>query len=123
MSIEQQLIKLAHQLDGFDEASLMELWERYANTVGNFEPTRQWEEDALVFALIQAKRWKNQLFNQQFAECVQNEKPPKPRPLQKDTHEYTMFPQHHARTEASPTRGASSKKRCQLLPFRPIEKG
>ena len=39
--MEQLLIKMARQLDALDEASLL----------------------ALVFSFIQAKRWKNQLFN------------------------------------------------------------
>lgn len=65
--MEQQLRKLARQLDSFDEASLMHLWERYAAIVSHFEPTKRWEEAALVLGLIQAKRWKNQLFNQEWA--------------------------------------------------------
>ncbi len=65
--MEQLLLKLARQLDAMDEASLMVLWDTYAEKVHRFEPTRRWEEAALVFSLIQAKRWKNQLFNQQWA--------------------------------------------------------
>ena len=36
---------------------------KYAVIVSHFEPTKRWEEAALVFSFIQAKRWKNQLFN------------------------------------------------------------
>ena len=61
--LENALIKLARQLVAFDEASLMDLWERYAEQVRQFEPTRRWEEAALIFGLIQAVRMKNQLFN------------------------------------------------------------
>lgn len=61
--MEKLLLRLARQLDAIDEASLMSLWGRYATQVSRFEPTRAWEEAALVFSLIQAKRWKNQLFN------------------------------------------------------------
>ncbi len=68
--MEQQLLKLARQLESFDEASLMNLWERYAAIVSHFEPTKRWEEAALVLSLIQAKRWKNQLFNQEWASRV-----------------------------------------------------
>lgn len=71
--MEHQLLKLARQLDAFDEASLMALWERYAEMVEHFEPTRRWEEAALVLSLIQAKRWKNQLFNHQWSSRVRNE--------------------------------------------------
>ncbi|MBQ7585993.1 MAG: hypothetical protein IJU40_07085 [Desulfovibrionaceae bacterium] len=65
--MEKLLLKLAQQLDSMDEASLMELWSKYATITERFEPTRRWEEAALVFSLIQAKHWKNQLFNYMFA--------------------------------------------------------
>lgn len=61
--IENALAKLARQLVAFDEASLMDLWEKQAEAVRQFEPTRKWEEAALIFGLIQAVRMKNQLFN------------------------------------------------------------
>lgn len=61
--MEKMLLKLARQLDSLDEASLMALWSKYANITGRFEPSKRWEESCLVFSLIQAKRWKNQLFN------------------------------------------------------------
>ncbi len=61
--MEQLLIKMARQLDALDEASLLALWDKYAVIVSHFEPTKRWEEAALVFSFIQAKRWKNQLFN------------------------------------------------------------
>ncbi len=68
--MENFLLKLARQLDAMDEASLMALWDKYAAIVSRFEPSKRWEEAALVFALIQAKRWKNQLFNHYWAEHV-----------------------------------------------------
>lgn len=61
--MEKLLLKLARQLDSLDEASLMSLWSKYATLTNRFEPTRRWEDACLVFSLIQAKRWKNQLFN------------------------------------------------------------
>ncbi len=68
--MEQLLLKLARQLDALDEASLMALWDNYAEKVHRFEPTKRWEEAALVFSFIQAKRWKNQLFNHHWAKQV-----------------------------------------------------
>ncbi len=65
--LENALIKLARQIVAFDEASLMDLWERYAEVVRRFEPTRRWEEAALVFGVIQSVRMKNQLFNYNLA--------------------------------------------------------
>lgn len=70
--MEHVLLKLAKQLNAFDEASLMSLWEKYAETVQRFEPTKRWEEAALVFGFIQSLRWKNQLFNYNWS---QNSKP------------------------------------------------
>ncbi|MDR3640995.1 MAG: hypothetical protein P4L39_06700 [Humidesulfovibrio sp.] len=61
--LENALTKLARQLVAFDEASLMDLWEKYAEQVRQFEPTRRWEEAVLTFSLLQAVRMKNQLFN------------------------------------------------------------
>lgn len=69
--MERALRKLAAQLNGYDEASLMDLWEKYATKTEEFEPSREWEESALIFSLIQAVRWKNQLFNHHWAESEQ----------------------------------------------------
>ncbi len=66
--MEQLLLRLARQLDALDEASLMALWDSYAEKVRRFEPTKRWEEAALVFSFIQAKRWKNQLFNHHWSQ-------------------------------------------------------
>ena len=52
--MEQLLIKMARQLDALDEASLLALWDKYAVIVSHFEPTKRWEEAALVFSFIQA---------------------------------------------------------------------
>ena len=64
------LQKIAKQLYSFDEASLMGLWERYARKVAQFEPSREWEEAAIILTLIQGVRWKNQLFNHHWAESL-----------------------------------------------------
>ena len=50
--MEQLLIKMARQLDALDEASLLALWDKYAVIVSHFEPTKRWEEAALVFSFI-----------------------------------------------------------------------
>lgn len=66
--VQHVLVKLARQLLAFDEASLMSLWEDYARRVTAFEPSRRWEEAVIVLNLIQAVRFKNQLFNHHWAE-------------------------------------------------------
>ncbi len=71
--MESLLHKLARQLDALDEASLMALWDSYAEKVHRFEPTKRWEEAALVFSFIQAKRWKNQLFNYHWSQQMRPE--------------------------------------------------
>ncbi|WP_460032602.1 hypothetical protein [Megalodesulfovibrio paquesii] len=68
--MEKVLLRLARQLNAFDEASLMALWDSYAQKVQEFEPTKRWEESALVFCLLQSMRWKNQLFNYNWAAGV-----------------------------------------------------
>ncbi len=73
--MEQLLHKLARQLDALDEASLLSLWNKYAEIVANFEPSKRWEEAAIVFGLIQAKYWKNQLFNHKLAAISRPETP------------------------------------------------
>lgn len=61
--MEKALHKMAKQLRALDEASLMNLWERYAQSVASFEPTSAWEEAVIIMGLIQSIRFKNQLFN------------------------------------------------------------
>jgi uncharacterized GH25 family protein len=67
-NLEAMLHKMARQLASMDEASLMALWDTYHSRVKQFEPTHSWEEACIVFGLIQAVRWKNQLFNNQWSE-------------------------------------------------------
>lgn len=73
--MEHMLLKMARQLDALDEASLMGLWEKYAQIVNRFEPSQRWQEAILVLSLIQAKHWKNQLFNVQWAERLRASRP------------------------------------------------
>jgi hypothetical protein len=66
--LEKALVKLARQLNAYDEASLMSLWEKYAEQVRRFEPTKRWEESVIMFNMIQSVRFKNQLFNYNWAQ-------------------------------------------------------
>ncbi|WP_320170141.1 hypothetical protein [Maridesulfovibrio sp.] len=77
--MEKALLKLAKQLNAYDEASLVELWNKYEAEVSDFQPTRKWEEAAVVFGMIQAVRLKNQLFNYHWAEsCGPEAMSPRP---------------------------------------------
>ncbi|MBQ4132199.1 MAG: hypothetical protein IJD04_00490 [Desulfovibrionaceae bacterium] len=66
--MENALRRLARQLDVYDEASLTALWDKLARQVEKFEPTKEWEEAVLMLGMVQAIRWKNQLFNYNWSE-------------------------------------------------------
>lgn len=104
--MEQLLRKMAHQLDSLDEASLMALWDKYAEIVSVFEPTQRWEENALIFAFIQAKRWKNQAFNYHWAK-------------QQHPAEAMDFP---FALEKMPKEEPKPAKEATIIPFRPPQK-
>lgn len=105
--MEKMLQKIASQLAEVDEASLTQLWEKYHKRVQEFEPTRRWEEAVLVLSMIQAVRWKNQLFNTRWAK----EKQPAPSQEEKDS----------SQELARPVPGSVCKERGKLIRFRPRE--
>lgn len=112
--MENLLIKLARQLDAMDEASLMALWDKYAATVNRFEPSRRWEEAALVFSLIQAKRWKNQLFNYHWSQQMN--------PNELGDLGPNAFTLEVPLSEAEGGAGdGSPQKRCKILSFRSVK--
>jgi hypothetical protein len=80
--MQRVLEKMARQLNAYDEASLMQLWQQYAMRVNNFEPTRRWEEAAIALCLIQAVHWKNHLFNYHLAATATPEAPETLPPVQ-----------------------------------------
>lgn len=107
--MEHLLHKMARQLDALDEASLLALWDKYATIVSRFEPTKRWEEAALVFSFIQAKRWKNQLFNHNWSARVRPDDAP------------VLLPEMSTRMER-PMQGEKSEEarpRARVLTFRP----
>lgn len=79
--MEKVLVKLARQLNNFDEASLTSMWDRYADQVKRFEPSKRWEEAVLILSMIQAVRFKNQLFNLNWSEGRAPGEIPPPRQL------------------------------------------
>lgn len=107
--MEQLLIKMARQLDALDEASLLALWDKYAVIVSHFEPTKRWEEAALVFSFIQAKRWKNQLFNHSWSAQVH------PGGLGQPAAE----PEFLLDPPAGRPVPAKPKRKASIIPFRP----
>jgi hypothetical protein len=96
--VEKVLVKLAKQLNNYDEASLTSLWERYADQVKRFEPSKRWEEAVLILSMIQAIRFKNQLFNLNWSEGrTPGESPPPKAIIEAVPHLPASAPQHQAK--------------------------
>lgn len=112
--MENMLLKLAKQLDTLDEASLMSLWSKYATLTSRFEPTRRWEENCLVFSLIQAKHWKNQLFNYNWSQKRQ---------IPQEDAEITSLPGFDfALEEETQDFNDGNVETCEILSFKPLDK-
>lgn len=126
--MERMLQKMARQLNAYDEASLIALWDKYATIVERFEPTKRWEEAAIVFSLIQAVRLKNQLFNQHLAAGLESGYGGEPLPGMEKTREW--FERNTRKAEDAPggkpeagksasgINDGKAKKRCKILSFR-----
>lgn len=110
--MEELLLRLARQLDALDEASLMSLWDTYAKKVQHFEPSERWQEAVLVLSFIQAKRWKNQLFNAQWAARTRSAK---------DGGQAPGLPPHSAFSLEKPDAAPKEARRARVLNFRPLD--
>ena len=111
--MERVLDKMAKQLNAYDEASLMHIWHKYAVRAQEFEPSKQWEEAVIALCLIQAVRWKNQLFNYNLANESNMASPPeKPSPVMPA---FTLSAPQKRAEEAMP----SSHKKATILTFPP----
>lgn len=64
MGIEDVLKGLADRVLDFDEASLVQLQEKYLRQVSEFAPTRDWERAVVVYFMINSIRVKNRIFNE-----------------------------------------------------------
>ena len=127
--MERAILKLARQLKAYDEASLMALWEKYAEKVQSFEPSERWEEAVLVLSMIQGVRFKNQLFNYNWAESRKPEEPSFPGL----DGEFGVHPDYlhiadpksaggaNGSLESGPVDGKGLHKRGKLLSFSPRE--
>ena len=116
--MEKLLARLAQQLDAIDEASLMSLWSKYATAARRYEPTGRWEESALIFSLIQAKRCKSQLFNYYWA---RQSRPDAQDPVATPE---GLAPDFELEPADVPTAGTTgphreNARRCRVLAFRP----
>ncbi|WP_029893449.1 hypothetical protein [Desulfohalovibrio reitneri] len=121
--MDKALLKLARQLNAFDEASLTSLFERYADQVDRFEPSQRWEEAVLVLGMIQAVRFKNQLFNHHWSRTAEPD-------AERPTHspEPAPEPETPAKEEgrgesAGPSGRNGGQKRGKVLRFVPRDDG
>ena len=63
-SLEKSLNKIAETILHLDEASLTSLWDKYKNKVEHFSGNADWERAVIIFAIINAVRAKNAIFNE-----------------------------------------------------------
>ncbi len=79
MGIEDALLGLADRVLDFDEASLVQLQEKYLKKVSDFSPTREWEKSIVVYFLINSIRVKNKIFNEKVRGSNRPEPPKSPK--------------------------------------------
>lgn len=129
--MERMLQKIARQLNGMDEASLMALWPQYLQRVQEFDGSQEWEEAAILLSLLQAVRGKNQLFNLRLAEKQAASMPAEPKP--KDLRPWRQGPKRRPDYDKEPVdnrarqmarkilreREERAHKSANILQFRP----
>ena len=64
MGFEEALQHIADRILDFDEASLVQLQEKYLKKVSEFSPTRDWERAIVIYFMINSVRVKNRIFNE-----------------------------------------------------------
>ena len=118
--MEKVLLKLARQLNNYDEASLMALWDKYAQMTQQFEPTKRWEEAVLILSFIQSIRWKNQLFNYHWATKVaQSDSGSTAEPLFPDITEPGLAASPEAPTDHTGAAEPAERPKAKVLQFPP----
>ena len=114
--MEKLLLKIARQLNGLDEASLMALWPKYLSRVQEFDGSREWEEAAIVLSMLQAVRGKNQLFNVRLAE--KEAAPAAPSPRTEDLRPWRRMDARSDRERLRDETPPTPKKPTSILQFR-----
>lgn len=118
LPMEKMLQKLAQQLNSLDESSLTSLWDSLAAKVERFEPSKAWEEAVLALSMVQAMRWKNQLFNYYWSQSVKAGADASPAGSDRGA-----FASRDGASglNAGPDVGHAPKQRCKILSFRPVK--
>ena len=111
--MERLLLKIARQLNGLDEASLMALWPQYLERVHDFDGSQDWEEAAIVLSLLQAVRNKNQLFNVKLTEKRAAEAPREPKP--KDIRPWRQGPKKRPDYDKPPVDNRARRMAREIL--------
>ncbi len=80
--MEKALEKLAEQILTFDEASLVQLREKFRLRIEHFDGTKEWEKAVIAYCIINAVSMKNALFNENVLKRKKEktERPSKGRP-------------------------------------------
>lgn len=117
--MEKMLLKMARQLNGMDEASLMALWPQYMTRAQQFDGSREWEEATIVLSLIQAVRGKNQLFNANLAEQQETRKPQVPHQRREDIRPWRRMEGLSERELERMAEANKPKKPATVLQFHP----
>ena len=115
--MEKLLLKIARQLNGLDEASLMALWPKYLSRVQEFDGSREWEEAAIVLSLLQAVRGKNQLFNVRLAE--KEAAPAAPSPHTEDLRPWRRMDARSDHGRKQDEKATAPHKPATVLQFKP----
>lgn len=116
--MEKILQKLAQQLNSLDESSLTSLWETLAAKVEHFEPSKAWEEAVLALSMVQAMRWKNQLFNYYWSQSV---KTGAGAPQMRNEDGVLSGYSREPGVDSRPNVGHAPKQGCKVLSFRPVK--
>lgn len=120
--MEKALLKLARQLNAYDEASLSDLWNKYEAKVMNFEPSTAWEEATVVYGMIQSIRLKNHLFNHHWGSSKAPENLiSKPHPVVSEVESVSNDKTFETgeSEKSGPDCGGSGSKRSKVLLFKP----
>jgi hypothetical protein len=75
VNMEEALQSLADRVLDFDEASLVQLQEKYLKKVSEFSPSREWERAIVVYFMINSVRVKNRIFNERVSRTGSPDKP------------------------------------------------
>jgi len=81
--LESALDKMAENILSLDEASLVNLWDKYKNKMEHFDTSREWEKSVIIFFIINSVRVKNHIFNENILKLQKKHEKPEKAPIKK----------------------------------------